>query len=34
MSHIHIPDGVLPLWLVLAGWIVTAALTALAAHHA
>src|SRR5512136_614455 len=26
MSHIHIPDGVLPLWLVLAGWAVTAAL--------
>ena len=24
MSHIHIPDGVLPLWLVAAGWIVTA----------
>jgi cobalt/nickel transport system permease protein len=24
MSHIHIPDGVLPLWLVLAGWVATA----------
>lgn len=23
MSHIHIPDGVLPLWLVLAGWLIT-----------
>ncbi len=23
MSHMHIPDGVLPLWLVFAGWIVT-----------
>jgi cobalt/nickel transport system permease protein len=23
MSHIHIPDGVLPLWLVIAGWVVT-----------
>lgn len=23
MSHIHIPDGVLPLWLVALGWIVT-----------
>ncbi len=24
MSHMHIPDGVLPMWLVLAGWIATA----------
>lgn len=23
MSHIHIPDGVLPLWLWLGGWVVT-----------
>jgi cobalt/nickel transport system permease protein len=23
MSHIHIPDGVLPLWLVVAGWVIT-----------
>lgn len=23
MSHIHIPDGVLPVWLVLLGWVVT-----------
>lgn len=23
MSHMHIPDGVLPLWLVFAGWIIT-----------
>jgi len=23
MSHMHIPDGLLPLWLVLAGWITT-----------
>lgn len=23
MSHIHLPDGVLPLWLVAAGWIAT-----------
>jgi cobalt/nickel transport system permease protein len=26
VSHIHIPDGVLPLWIILAGWVVTAAL--------
>jgi cobalt/nickel transport system permease protein len=24
MSHIHIPDGVIPIWLVLAGWVATA----------
>ena len=23
MSHLHIPDGVLPLWIVVAGWVVT-----------
>lgn len=23
MSHIHIPDGVLPVWLVLLGWVAT-----------
>ncbi len=23
MSHIHIPDGVLPLWIVAAGWVLT-----------
>ncbi len=28
MSHIHIPDGVLPLWLVGAGWVVTLVLLA------
>ena len=26
MSHMHIPDGVLPFWLVSAGWIVTLAI--------
>ena len=31
MSHIHIPDGVLPLWLVAAGWILTALLVGLVA---
>jgi cobalt/nickel transport system permease protein len=29
MSHIHIPDGVLPLWLVLVGWIATAVIISL-----
>jgi len=28
MSHIHIPDGVLPGWLVLSGWIITAIILA------
>lgn len=23
MSHLHLPDGILPLWLVMIGWIVT-----------
>lgn len=30
MSHIHLPDGVLPIWLILAGWLATGALVALA----
>ena len=34
MSHIHIPDGVLPLWLIIAGWVVLAALVALAVRRA
>jgi cobalt/nickel transport system permease protein len=29
LSHIHIPDGVLPIWLVTAGWALTVALLAL-----
>lgn len=33
MSHIHIPDGVLPLWLVIAGWAVAAALIGLAVRR-
>jgi cobalt/nickel transport system permease protein len=33
MSHIHIPDGVLPLWLVVAGWVVTLALLLLTARR-
>jgi cobalt/nickel transport system permease protein len=34
MSHIHIPDGVLPLWLWAAGWIVALAMVAFAARMA
>ena len=34
VSHIHIPDGVLPLWLVIAGWIGAGALVALAVRRA
>jgi cobalt/nickel transport system permease protein len=34
MSHIHIPDGVLPLWLVAAGWIAALALLWLASRRA
>ncbi len=34
MSHIHIPDGVLPLWLIAVGWIATGALVALAVRRA
>lgn len=29
MSHMHIPDGVLPAWLVIAGWIATAVILAI-----
>ena len=29
MSHIHIPDGVLPVWLVAAGWLLAIAILAL-----
>jgi len=32
MSHLHIPDGVLPVWLWLAGWALTAALVWLASR--
>jgi cobalt/nickel transport system permease protein len=34
MSHIHIPDGVLPWWLVVLGWLLTAAGVALATRQA
>jgi cobalt/nickel transport system permease protein len=33
MSHIHIPDGVLPWWLVAVGWLLTAAGVALATRQ-
>ncbi len=33
MSHIHIPDGVLPLWLVALGWLVTTVIVGLAVRH-
>jgi cobalt/nickel transport system permease protein len=34
MSHIHIPDGVLPAWLVAAGWVAALALVWYAARRA
>jgi len=34
MSHIHIPDGVLPLWLWVAGWIAALVMVFLAARTA
>ncbi|MDY0339793.1 MAG: energy-coupling factor ABC transporter permease [Coriobacteriia bacterium] len=34
MSHIHIPDGVLPWWLWLTGWLAAAALLGIAARRA
>lgn len=34
MSHIHIPDGVLPVWLWLGGWILTLGLVFLASRRA
>lgn len=33
MSHLHIPDGVLPGWLVMAGWIITALLLAFSIYR-
>ena len=33
MSHLHIPDGVLPGWLVMAGWIVTALILAFSIYR-
>lgn len=34
MSHIHIPDGVLPIWLVTLGWVAALALVWLASRRA
>lgn len=34
MSHIHIPDGVLPVWLWLSGWALALALVSVAARRA
>ena len=34
MSHIHIPDGVLPAWLWLSGWAVALVLVAIAGRAA
>jgi len=34
VSHIHIPDGVLPLWLVGAGWLATAVMVTIAVSRA
>ena len=33
MSHLHIPDGVLPLWLIVAGWVITLALLFISARR-
>jgi len=34
VTHIHIPDGVLPVWLWATGWLLTLALLALASRFA
>lgn len=34
MSHLHIPDGILPLWLIAAGWLGTAVLVAVSVWRA
>ena len=33
MSHIHIPDGILPFWLVATGWVITFVLLLLSARR-
>lgn len=33
MSHLHIPDGVLPLWLIVFGWFLTGALLLLVSRR-
>jgi cobalt/nickel transport system permease protein len=32
MSHLHVPDGILPLWLILVGWLATVLMLAVAMH--
>jgi cobalt/nickel transport system permease protein len=34
MSHLHVPDGILPLWLVLAGWVLAIAAVAVSVRRA
>lgn len=33
MSHLHVPDGILPGWLVLAGWLLTAIILAFSIYR-
>ena len=33
MSHLHIPDGILPLWLIVAGWAITLVLLFISARR-
>jgi len=33
MSHLHIPDGILPGWLVIAGWLLTAVMLAFSIYR-
>ena len=33
MSHLHIPDGILPGWLIIAGWLLTAAILAFSIYR-
>ena len=33
MSHLHIPDGILPGWLVMAGWVLTAIILAFSLYR-
>ncbi len=33
MSHIHIPDGVLPWWLITAGWVLTLIILFMSSHR-
>jgi len=33
MSHLHIPDGILPGWLIIAGWLLTAGILAFSIYR-